>query len=176
MVKIVHVNTLTPRTAPTFLRGVPTIYFHKLKKSEQLFEGDGVLSLLRDLPVLEEVKEKFRGVSLQSFGIGTRGRRTNTCSTIQIRDLQSSKPIDNRVRQMRSTASQITQAKLKGAYARDGKALHNGMSMKERIDLLNTKRQQSEARMAKLQTDLRVANPSRNFLDARDHGKDQTDV
>lgn len=165
MVKIVHVNTLTRETVPPFLAGVPTIYFRDLDPSERLFEGDSVLTLLRTLPQLEEPKQKFRGVALGNFGIG-RGRRSTTCSTVQLCDMRSSQPINNRDMQRRGTRARILQAQLQGTYARTGDKVRTGMTMKERISLLNAQRQQSEARIAQLQAQYRAAHSSRNFLEA----------
>lgn len=171
MIKIVHVNTLTRESVPSFLQGVPTIFFRDLDVSEQLFQGDGALMLLKDLPLLPEVKEKFKGVSLHNFGIGRRGSRT--CSTVQLCDMRSSKPINNRDLQKRSTQARILQAQLQGRRASGGAKVRKGMSMKERVNLLKAQRQQSEARIAQLQARFRAENASRNFLEVGGSGKEK---
>lgn len=173
MIKIIHVSTLTRASAPPFLRGVPTVYFRDADSpQQQVFEGDGAVALLTNLPHVPKARERYKGVGLRNFGIRQGRRGATTPSTARLCNMRSSKPVNNQRMQRRSAATRILQAQLRGQYAaassrqQGTKARGKKMSMKERVKQLHAMRKLSDANMPKLQAQFRAQHSTRNFLDA----------
>ncbi len=154
--KLVHVNTLTRTTAPSFLRGVPTLYCAEMPQGQRVFEGNMAARVLAAMkPPQQGGKKPFKSIDLRHF------RRTTGSGAVPVLcNRMTRQPVDGRASQRASAEQRILKARLAAKQSE-----YRGMTMKQKVAAMAEARRLSDERIAAMQA--AHSRTSSKFLDAK---------